>query len=68
VSSSLLAIGREWSTSRYLHAEGPPCLTPYLIFRHCLPADMFHHHRLEIGFFTISVVQQRAILSSFETG
>jgi uncharacterized protein with NRDE domain len=29
VSSSLLAIGREWSTSRYLHAEGPPCLTPY---------------------------------------
>lgn len=29
VSSSLLAIGREWSTSRYLHAEGPPCHTPY---------------------------------------
>jgi Transport and Golgi organisation 2 len=29
VSSSLLAIGVEWSTSRYLHAEGPPCLTPY---------------------------------------
>ena len=32
VSSSLLAIGREWSTSRYLHAEGPPCLTPYRDF------------------------------------
>ena len=29
VSSSLLAIGREFSTSRYLHAEGPPCGTPY---------------------------------------
>jgi uncharacterized protein with NRDE domain len=29
VSSSLLAIGREWSTSRYLHAEGAPCCTPY---------------------------------------
>jgi hypothetical protein len=29
VSSSLLAIGREWSTSRYLHAEGAPCRTPY---------------------------------------
>jgi hypothetical protein len=29
VSSSLLAVGREWSTSRYLHAEGPPCRTPY---------------------------------------
>jgi uncharacterized protein with NRDE domain len=29
VSSSLLAIGRQWSTSRYLHAEGPPCRTPY---------------------------------------
>jgi transport and Golgi organization protein 2 len=29
VSSSLLAIGVEWSMSRYLHAEGPPCLTPY---------------------------------------
>jgi hypothetical protein len=32
VSSSLLAIGREWSTSRYLHAEGPPCLAPYRDF------------------------------------
>jgi uncharacterized protein with NRDE domain len=29
VSSSLLAIGREWSMSRYLHAEGAPCCTPY---------------------------------------
>jgi uncharacterized protein with NRDE domain len=29
VSSSVLAIGRDWSSSRYLHAEGPPCLTPY---------------------------------------
>jgi Transport and Golgi organisation 2 len=29
VSSSLLAIGRKSSSSRYLHAEGPPCLTPY---------------------------------------
>jgi hypothetical protein len=29
VSSSLLAIGCEWSTSRYLHAEGAPCCTPY---------------------------------------
>jgi uncharacterized protein with NRDE domain len=29
VSSSMLAIGSDWSTSRYLHAEGPPCLTPY---------------------------------------
>ena len=29
VSSSLLAIGRERSTSRYLHAEGAPCCTPY---------------------------------------
>jgi uncharacterized protein with NRDE domain len=29
VSSSLLAIGREWSASRYLHAEGAPCCTPY---------------------------------------
>jgi uncharacterized protein with NRDE domain len=32
VSSSLLAIGRESSSSRYLHAEGPPCLTPYRDF------------------------------------
>jgi uncharacterized protein with NRDE domain len=32
VSSSLLALGRDWSTSRYLHAEGPPCLTPYRDF------------------------------------
>jgi hypothetical protein len=32
VSSSLLAIGGVWSTSRYLHAEGPPCLTPYRDF------------------------------------
>jgi hypothetical protein len=29
VSSSLLAIGREFSMSRYLHAEGAPCHTPY---------------------------------------
>jgi hypothetical protein len=29
VSSSLLALGRDWSTSRYLHAEGPPCQTSY---------------------------------------
>jgi uncharacterized protein with NRDE domain len=29
VSSSVLAIGRKWSTSRYLHAEGPPCHAPY---------------------------------------
>jgi hypothetical protein len=29
VSSSLLAIGREFSMSRYLHAEGAPCRTPY---------------------------------------
>jgi uncharacterized protein with NRDE domain len=29
VSSSLLAIGREFSASRYLHAEGAPCHTPY---------------------------------------
>jgi uncharacterized protein with NRDE domain len=29
VSSSLLAIGGDWATSRYLHAEGPPCLAPY---------------------------------------
>jgi uncharacterized protein with NRDE domain len=32
VSSSLLAIGGEWSKNRYLHAEGPPCLTPYRDF------------------------------------
>jgi hypothetical protein len=32
VSSSLLAIGRELLSSRYLHAEGPPCLTPYRDF------------------------------------
>jgi uncharacterized protein with NRDE domain len=32
VSSSLLAIGGEWSMNRYLHAEGPPCLTPYRDF------------------------------------
>jgi uncharacterized protein with NRDE domain len=29
VSSSLLAIGLDWSMSRYWHAEGPPCSTPY---------------------------------------
>jgi len=29
VSSSLLAIGRDFSMSRYLHAEGAPCRTPY---------------------------------------
>jgi uncharacterized protein with NRDE domain len=29
VSSSLVAIGRDRSLSRYLHAEGPPCCTPY---------------------------------------
>ncbi len=29
VSSSLLALGRDFSKSRYLHAEGPPCKTPY---------------------------------------
>jgi hypothetical protein len=28
VSSSLLAVGGVWYTSRYLHAEGPPCLIP----------------------------------------
>jgi Transport and Golgi organisation 2 len=32
VSSSLLAIGRKFSTSRYLHAEGAPCQTPYRDF------------------------------------
>jgi len=32
VSSSLLAIGGALSTSHYLHAEGPPCLTPYCDF------------------------------------
>ncbi|HXH14293.1 MAG TPA: NRDE family protein [Alphaproteobacteria bacterium] len=32
VSSSLLAIGREFSTSRYFHAEGAPCQTPYRDF------------------------------------
>lgn len=32
VSSSLLAIGREFATSRYLHAEGAPCQTPYRDF------------------------------------
>ena len=32
VSSSLVAIGREFATSRYLHAEGPPCHTPYQDF------------------------------------
>ena len=32
VSSSLLAISGRWHTSRYLHAEGPPCLTPYRDF------------------------------------
>jgi uncharacterized protein with NRDE domain len=29
VSSSLLAIGRDWAAHRYLHAEGAPCCTPY---------------------------------------
>jgi uncharacterized protein with NRDE domain len=29
VSSSLLAIGRDWAANRYLHAEGAPCCTPY---------------------------------------
>ena len=29
VSSSLVAIGRDRSMSRYLHAEGPPCSRPY---------------------------------------
>jgi hypothetical protein len=29
VSSSLMAIGRAFSASRYLHAEGAPCHTPY---------------------------------------
>ena len=29
VSSSLLAIGPDWSANRYLHAEGAPCCTPY---------------------------------------
>ena len=32
VSSTLLAIGREFSRSRYLHAEGAPCRTPYQDF------------------------------------
>lgn len=32
VSSSLLAIGSDFSTSRYLHAEGAPCKTPYSDF------------------------------------
>lgn len=32
VSSSLLAIGRDVSTSRYLHAQGAPCRTPYQDF------------------------------------
>lgn len=32
VSSSLLAIGDEISASRYLHAEGAPCHTPYRDF------------------------------------
>jgi hypothetical protein len=32
VSSSKLAIGSEWSMSRYLHAEGAPCVTPYRDF------------------------------------
>jgi len=29
VSSSLLAIGRDWAANCYLHAEGAPCCTPY---------------------------------------
>jgi uncharacterized protein with NRDE domain len=32
VSSSLLAIGRDFASSRYLHAEGAPCQTPYRDF------------------------------------
>jgi uncharacterized protein with NRDE domain len=32
VSSSLLAIGREFAISRYFHAEGAPCQTPYRDF------------------------------------
>jgi uncharacterized protein with NRDE domain len=39
VSSSLLAIGREWSTSRYLHAEGPPCRMPYRDFSGLFTGD-----------------------------
>ena len=55
VSSSVLAIGSDWSTSRYLHAEGPPCLKPYRDFsalftdRHgpSPQADVFHRGEAE---------------------
>jgi uncharacterized protein with NRDE domain len=39
VSSSLLAISHDFSTSRYLHAEGPPCQTPYRDFSTLLRAS-----------------------------
>jgi uncharacterized protein with NRDE domain len=47
VSSSLLAIGREWSTSRYLHAEGAPCRTPYRDFSALFTACRGAAHREE---------------------
>ena len=36
------------------HAEGRHASPHTVIFRHCSPADMFHHHRRESSFCTIS--------------
>jgi Transport and Golgi organisation 2 len=47
VSSSLMAIGREFSTSRYLHAEGAPCHTPYRDFSALFTGRCGACHRAE---------------------
>jgi uncharacterized protein with NRDE domain len=46
VSSTLLAIGRDWSASRYLHAEGAPCRTPYLDYSALLTGCRGAAHQL----------------------
>jgi uncharacterized protein with NRDE domain len=38
VSSSIIALGREGTDSAYLHAQGPPCQTPYADYSHLLSA------------------------------
>lgn len=36
VSSSIIVLHREWRRSTYLHAQGPPCQTPYEDYSHLL--------------------------------
>jgi uncharacterized protein with NRDE domain len=47
VSSSLVAIGRNWALSRYLHAEGPPCSQAYRDYSALMTGCWGGAHRVE---------------------